>query len=121
MTMFFYQYSGVPEGRRFRLEVNPHYKDGAVDAANAVDARWIDLQNGLYVDIAALRRVAADDDSTAPAMLRDKSGDEYAENSIFPLRETMFEGVNALIPYSFKDVIANKYGDKALKDTEFNE
>ncbi|KKA30160.1 hypothetical protein TD95_001168 [Thielaviopsis punctulata] len=120
MTMFFYQYSGVPEGRRFRLQVNPHYKDATIDPDNAVDARWIDMQTGLYVDITGLRHMTNADGSPAK-MLHDKSGDVYAENSIFPLRETMFEGVHAFIPYSFKDVIANKYGDKALTDTEFND
>ena len=42
--------------RKYLLEVNPKYTDGSYhDYLNVIDARWIDIQTGLFIDITAIR------------------------------------------------------------------
>lgn len=56
MTIYYYQYDGCPDGCYFQLELNPHFKHrGRDDWKNVIDARWIDMQNGLFIDITAAR------------------------------------------------------------------
>lgn len=56
MTTYYYQYSAIPEGRTFLLDINPHYTTRSEsDTLNVVDARWIDMENGLFIDITAAR------------------------------------------------------------------
>ena len=44
------------EKRDFMLEVNPKYTDPSYDDyLNVIDARWIDYQTGLFIDITAVR------------------------------------------------------------------
>jgi hypothetical protein len=39
-------------GKRYLLEVNPNYVNtSTTDTFNHIDARWIDVSNGLYIDI----------------------------------------------------------------------
>ena len=38
------------------LEVNPKYTDPSYDdTLNVIDARWIDIETGLFIDITAVR------------------------------------------------------------------
>lgn len=56
MTIYYYQYDGCPEGCFFQLEINPYHKyRERDDYMNFIDARWIDMQNGLFIDITAAR------------------------------------------------------------------
>ena len=42
--------------RDYMLEVNPGYTNGSYkDNLNVIDARWIDYQTGLFIDITAVR------------------------------------------------------------------
>lgn len=44
------------EKRDYMLEVNPKYKDPSYDDfLNVIDARWIDIETGLFIDITAVR------------------------------------------------------------------
>jgi len=56
MSVFHYQTPRVPKGRDYMLEVNPHYviRDQS-DTMNAIDARWIDMESGLFIDITTAR------------------------------------------------------------------
>ena len=48
--------------------------------------------------------------------------DEGAKDTyLFPLRETHFEGVPALIPYKYKEMLTAEYGKKALKNTRYHQ
>lgn len=40
---------------------------------------------------------------------------------LYPLRDTTFEGVSVKIPYSYKEMLAAEYGEKALTNKFFNE
>ena len=42
--------------RNYLLEVNPKYTDDSYeDYLNVIDARWIDTETGLFIDITAVR------------------------------------------------------------------
>ncbi len=49
------------------------------------------------------------------------AADADQDTFVFPLRDTVFEGAPAKIPYKFRDVLESEYGKKALANTEFNE
>ena len=49
-------YIGEDEKRDYMLEVNPKYTDPSYeDTLNVIDARWIDIETGLFIDITAVR------------------------------------------------------------------
>ncbi|KAK1597481.1 LicD family-domain-containing protein [Colletotrichum navitas] len=101
MTTYYYKYSSIPDGRFFQLEVNPNYVHRAKDAvgeADQADARWIDMDSGLFIDVTA----------------------EGRNTYLDPLLETTFEGVKAKIPYKYKEMLISEYGEKALTHKEFN-
>ena len=56
MTVFHYRTSRFEKGRDYLLEVNPHYviRDDS-DSQNVIDARWIDMTTGLFIDITTAR------------------------------------------------------------------
>lgn len=56
MTIFYYNPASSEEARGYLLEVNPHYviRD-ASDWKNVIDARWIDMTTGLFIDITTVR------------------------------------------------------------------
>ena len=42
--------------REYMLEINPKYTNSSFkDKLNVIDGRWIDIQNGLFIDITAIR------------------------------------------------------------------
>jgi LicD family len=56
MSVWHFQTPRIPEGRDYLLEVNPNYKTrDAKDKYNVIDARWIDTESGLFIDITAAR------------------------------------------------------------------
>lgn len=57
MTEHHYKLSHVPEGRIYLLEINPHYVLRVTeDKLNVIDARWIDTDTGLFIDITTVRK-----------------------------------------------------------------
>ncbi|GKT64725.1 mannosylphosphorylation protein [Colletotrichum tofieldiae] len=120
MTTYYYKYPSVPEGRFFQLEVNPNYVhrgQDAFDEGNVADARWIDMDNGLFIDVTAVRYV--EDHPEGAGVLASKGGHEFRDTYLYPLLDTTFEGVNAKIPYKYKEMLIAEYGEKALTDREF--
>lgn len=76
MTVYYYQYGRMKKGRYFLLDVNPHFKHReADDVLNLIDARWIDMATGLFIDITAARYNP--DHPAGEGMLYDKNGHEY--------------------------------------------
>ncbi|RDW76135.1 hypothetical protein BP5796_06956 [Coleophoma crateriformis] len=118
MTIFHYKTPRIPEGRDYMLEINPHYINREqTDNLNVIDARWIDTDSGLFIDITTARY-----NYTHPAgkgILSCKDGHEYRDTYVFPLRDTFFEGVPAKIPYAYKEILEAEYQSKALIQTEF--
>ncbi|KAK4554174.1 mannosyltransferase [Recurvomyces mirabilis] len=123
MSMHHFSLPGAPNEPRVRrnyiLEVNPHYKNSSVESVNKIDARWIDTETGLFIDITTLRR-----NKTAQAlgkqdamMVKDKH--HYYHDDIFPLRPTIFEGVPVNIPFAYAEILIEEYGEEALSDVHF--
>ncbi|KAF6838305.1 hypothetical protein CMUS01_04688 [Colletotrichum musicola] len=120
MTTWFYKYPGVPEGRFFQLEVNPNYAyRGQDDTENFVDARWIDMESGLFIDITAASYV--ENHPEGEGVLASKDGHEYRDTYLYPLLDTTFEGVKAKIPYKYKEMLLSEYGERALTNQNYNE
>lgn len=56
MTTYYFKYESIPKGKTFLLEVNPYFRHRESDDwDNLIDARWIDMETGLFIDITAAR------------------------------------------------------------------
>ncbi|APA13546.1 hypothetical protein sscle_11g083160 [Sclerotinia sclerotiorum 1980 UF-70] len=120
MNMTMHNYTGRGEDgstitREYLLDINPnHVERVRGDGMNVIDARWIDVRNGLFIDITGLAEVSP---STQPGIWSCKNYHRYRTRDIYPLRETEFEGVPALVPYSFDRVLTDEYSPRALTKT----
>ena len=100
LYVFHYKTPHTPNGRDYMLEINPDYaRKTKWDKLNSIDARWIDMKTGVFIDITALRP-----NETARALgeyeaLECKDNHKYNESDIFPLRDSHFEGVPTKIQY----------------------
>jgi LicD family len=98
--------------RMYLLDVNPWSRDrDPGDGANIIDARWIDTKNGLYIDITALSEVYPDQ---KPGIWSCKNFHDYRIQDLYPLRESMFEGVPVRIPYAYDQILVEEYRLQAL-------
>ncbi|GAD97148.1 mannosylphosphorylation protein (Mnn4), putative [Paecilomyces variotii No. 5] len=120
MTEHHFNLPGIKGGRTYMLEVNPHYTIRSThDTLNVIDARWIDTSSGLFIDITTVR---ANDEARQRGRLGAlicKDRHQYDETDIFPLRDSLFEGVIVKIPYEYTKLLEEEYGTKALTVTEF--
>jgi hypothetical protein len=104
--------------RQYLLDVNPWIKERVRgNGMNVIDARWIDVRNGLYVDITGLSETRPD---THPNVLNCKNYHEYKVGELYPMRETTFEGVPAKVPYAYDKILIDEYQESSLIDTNYN-
>ncbi|KAF5024340.1 hypothetical protein F66182_3617 [Fusarium sp. NRRL 66182] len=97
--------------KKYLLDINPHHVElTRGDGRNVIDGRWIDMDNGMYVDITGLREREAD----RPGVWSCKNKHRYRSQDLWPLRITEFEGVKARIPFNFNKVLIDEYDTKAL-------
>ena len=98
--------------RKYLLDVNPWSRERHNgDGANIIDARWIDMSNGLYIDITGLSELHPDQ---KPGVWSCKNFHDYHVRDLFPMRESTFEGVPALVPYAYKQMLEEEYNSQAL-------
>jgi len=121
MTEYRYQ-TGMEEegGRSYLLEINPHYViRGTEDHLNVIDARWIDTETGLFIDISTVRvdHEARRNGKEGALMCKDKHN--YLEKDLFPLRDGYFEGIQVKIPFEYEYLLEEEYGAKSMSETEF--
>jgi hypothetical protein len=107
--------------RQYLLEINPHYLNASVDSDNGIDARWIDTDVGLYIDITTLRVNHTAQSLGSDGAMMAKDGHSYNYDDIFPLRTTTFEGMPARIPYAYADLLMEEYGEEALSRVEIED
>ncbi|PLB43597.1 hypothetical protein P170DRAFT_369031 [Aspergillus steynii IBT 23096] len=101
----------------YLLDINPWARQRERgQGLNIIDARWIDMRTGLYIDITGLSHL----DSNKPDMWQCKNNHKYQTDDIYPLRRTTFEGVSAKVPFQYKAVLIDEYNDKALTSTHFH-
>lgn len=98
--------------RTYLLDVNPWstQRDHG-DGANVIDARWIDMTSGLYIDITGLAEANPVD---KPAIWSCKNSHDYRVRDLYPMRHSIFEGVPARIPYAYDQILMEEYGPQAL-------
>jgi len=110
--------SGDGEPRDYLLDVNPYWLERVHgDGANFIDARFIDTRNGLYVDITALTEL---DPVNLPNIVSCKNYHNYRLEDIYPLRETVFEGTTAKVPFNYKTILQDEYGVRSIVLAVFN-
>ena len=103
--------------RQYYLDINPaiHVRRRG-SGHNVIDARWIDVRNGLYIDITA---VAETHPLDSPGIWSCKNYHHYRTQDLWPMRNTIFEGVVAKIPYAYAKILGEEYGEKALVVEEY--
>jgi hypothetical protein len=103
--------------REYLLDVNPwSWQRDRGDGMNIIDARWIDIRNGLYIDITGLSEVHPDKE---PGIWGCKNHHKYKTKDLYPMRESMYEGVPAKIPYAYDKILLEEYHEKALVLTDY--
>ncbi|PSN65163.1 hypothetical protein BS50DRAFT_496952 [Corynespora cassiicola Philippines] len=108
------------EEKTYLLEVNPHYRNASTrDFLNVIDARWIDTSTGLFIDITTLHRNLTAESEGLQGMMMCKDKHSFHRDQIFPLRDSLFEGVPAKIPYSYGELLEEEYGAESLTRADF--
>lgn len=108
-------YDGTPVNRTYLLDINPNSKERVRgDGQNVIDARWIDVSNGLFIDITGLAETKPDQ---SPGEWSCKNYHRYQTKELYPMRQTSFEGVPASIPYEYEHILVVEYNEKALTKT----
>ena len=114
MTYHRYHLPDMGSGRDYLLEINPHYASDEVDGANRIDARWIDTETGLFIDITTLRRNKTAQASGEPDAMMAKDKHHYLYDEIYPLRFSSFEGAPVKVPFAYPELLIEEYSEKAL-------
>ncbi|MCJ1304277.1 hypothetical protein MMC08_007089 [Hypocenomyce scalaris] len=120
LTMHHYHLPHIHEGRDYMLEVNPSYVNGdPKDKLNMIDARWIDTETGLFIDITTIRVNETARAQGVEGALMCKDRHHYLEKDIFPLRESLFEDTPVKIPYDYAWLLEEEYHKESLTRTHF--
>ncbi|KAI9759876.1 MAG: hypothetical protein M4579_002001 [Chaenotheca gracillima] len=117
MTTYHYKTEQLPEGKDYMLEINPRYIHSATDdRLNVIDARWIDMDTGLFIDITTVWK---DKENPGSGKLNCKDRHHYLEKDLFPLRESYFENTKVKVPFAYTEVLVEEYGQKSITKTEY--
>lgn len=91
--------------RKYLIDVNPEYVVRTHGPGkNVIDARFIDVDTGLYVDITGLARITPD-----TKLVSCKNRHQYRTSDFLRLRRTKFEGYSALVPADTHQMLHNEY------------
>lgn len=105
---------------KYLLEISPTYvRQG--NGKNFIDARFIEINSGLYIDISALSHTSFippndvfdglnDHDKLRAMPIHCKNWNWHTIDEILPLRHTYFEGGGAYIPHNVSRILKRKYG-----------
>lgn len=96
--------SNEHEGKKaFYIDVSPWYAQRLGNEANTIDARFIDITKGTYVDITGLAYTESD------KSVHCKAHHGYTLDALSPLRRSLFEGVPVMVPYQTDEVLRDEY------------
>ncbi|KAK1062034.1 mannosyltransferase [Friedmanniomyces endolithicus] len=119
----------------YLLDINPAYnslmqpappgngESFAPPGKDNIDARYIDMQSGLFVDMTALAPTAPSRSSEGivgrgqRALAKD--GHQYRNSDVFPLQASAFEGCAVLVPRAAAEVLSDEYGVNSLTRTTY--
>jgi hypothetical protein len=110
----------IYDKQKYLLEINPNHKDRTTlnrsflnwDEPNKIDARFIDRETGLFLDITALCQ-------TGDGRLSTKCPHIYQTWDIFPVKRSTFEEREVYIPANVPRVLAQEYGAEVLLKKTF--
>lgn len=120
MTEHHFDIPDIKGGRKYLLEINPYYVVRSTeDKLNVIDARWIDMSSGLFIDITAVRKDDVKRAKGEEGALMCKDRHHYEENQIFPLRQSYFEDVPVKVPYAYTELLVEEYGSRSLSNKKF--
>jgi hypothetical protein len=117
--MYHFRFPSSDLGVDYLLEVNPHYLHGDGDKQNMIDARWIDTDTGVFIDITTLRTNHTAQASGIEGAMVVKDEHRYRYDDIYPLRNSVFEGIPVKVPFAYAAVLTEEYGPQALTEIRF--
>ncbi|KAI5969950.1 hypothetical protein CANMA_000990 [Candida margitis] len=112
---------------RYWLEVSPTYiRQG--NSKNHIDARFIDIQSGLYIDISALSHTedapptkdGRFPDNLSTMAVHCKNWNWNSLDELLPIRHSYFEGASTYIPNKVVEPMTFEYGADALTNPHFH-
>ncbi|RSM16483.1 hypothetical protein CEP52_000145 [Fusarium oligoseptatum] len=114
-TEHIYNYTDAATGdlisKKYLLDINPHHVEiDRGDGRNIIDGRWIDMQNGMFIDITGLR----EREPERPGVWSCKNKHRYNSQDLWPMRISEFEGVKARVPFNFNKILIDEYDTKSL-------
>lgn len=78
MTQYHHSFSDGTKIRNYLLDVNPHHRIVSIqDVSNKIDARWIDMEDGKFIDITAVHHNPVGGSSNHGDVLFCKDGHHY--------------------------------------------
>ncbi|KAK6460663.1 LicD family-domain-containing protein [Scheffersomyces coipomensis] len=109
---------------KYLLEVSPTYiKQG--NGKNFIDARFIDINSGIYIDLTALShsnfkppsdiydKIEGSSDLTT-MFVHCKNWNWHTIDELLPLQQSYFEGSPVLIPHNVTQILSRKYGKESI-------
>ncbi|KAL1889232.1 mannosyltransferase [Ceratocystis pirilliformis] len=112
-----YEENGKTQTKHYLLDINPfHSQLTRGNGHNIIDARWIDMSNGMFIDITG---VAERDPVQSPGIWSCRNNHRYKTTDLYPMRYTEFEGVPTMVPYNFERILIDEYSVNALVTTEW--
>ena len=117
-TIVEYVTPGGKDKRDYLLDINPWSRQRERGQGhNIIDARFIDITTGLYIDITGLSRLELEEH---PDIWQCKNFHKYRLRDIYPLRHTTFEGAPAKVPFQYDALLMEEYTEAALTTTKFH-
>jgi LicD family len=104
--------NGSEYGGRYMLDVNPYHSQRLPIDGNTIDARFIDMTTGLFIDITALVMKGG--------RLSCKSPHYYYVDDLFPLHLTQLEGAFVFRPHRAMKILVTEYGERSMTKLLFN-
>ena len=124
--------------RHYLIDIHPSHRDANrwEKDNDLVDARWVDMQNGVFLDMSAVWKQTGEDSQTT---LRCKDGSQYNVSynhsrsscskhsktnyslpkisDIYPLRSSLLENSPILLPNNPDKILTHEYGNHFLNST----
>ncbi|KAK7606536.1 LicD family-domain-containing protein [Phyllosticta paracitricarpa] len=120
MSVHHFNIPGTDRSRDYMIEVNPHYTNGSTkDWLNVIDARWIDTDTGLFIDITTVRHDKEREENGQAGWMYCKDKHHFRFDDIFPLRDSTFENMPVKIPFAYQALLQEEYGSRSLTNTRY--
>lgn len=72
------------------------------------------MDTGIYIDITGVREMEV-------GVLTDKHFHTFGHSDVFPLDDSVYEGVPAKVPHSADWILIEEYGPSSLVNTDFRD